>query len=166
MPTSGMSIYVGHIVRMPLVDRSWLCPRFLVQLWVQKMHLVQHASFFMILGNLENILKTQKIWTVCPLFGRSCRRLSSGGRVPRGMCSCICAHFTFASAHVITLAIVCAIVFRDRVHDRTNDLFNRSRVWTPGLAHDLFWGSRVQFPDPIACFRPVVSVAYVTRPHD
>ncbi len=67
------------------------------------------------------------------------------------------------------------------VHDHTNDLFGRSRVWTPGLAHDLFcgsrvwfpdlaaWsfcGSRVQFPDPITCFRPVVSMAYVTRPHD
>jgi signal recognition particle subunit SEC65 len=151
-----------------------------------KMHLVQHASFpdswygfyvqkdafgstcifFMISGNLENILKIQKIRSVWPSFGRSGRRPSSGRRVPRGTCSCICAHVIFTIARAITLAIVCAIVFRDRVHDRTNDLFNRSRVRTPGLAHDLFCRSRVRFPDPIFCFRPILSVAYVTRPHD
>ena len=77
--------------------------------------------------------------------------------------------------------IVCAIVFSDHVHDRTNDLFSRSRVRTPGLARNLFcrsrvwfpdlaaWsfcGSRVWFPDPITCFRPIVSVAYVICPHD
>ena len=44
----------------------------------RKMHLVQHASFFMILGNLENILKILKIRTVCPSFGQSGRRPSSG----------------------------------------------------------------------------------------
>ena len=62
--------------------------------------------------------------------------------------------------------IVCMIVFCNRMHDHTNNLFSRSRVQTPGLAHDLFCGSRVRFPDPIACFRPVVSMAYVTCPHN
>ena len=42
--------------------------------------------------------------------------------------------------------IVRTIVFSDRVHNRTNDIFNRSRVRTPGLARDLFCGSRVRFP--------------------
>ena len=84
----------------------------------RKMHLVQHASFLMIPGNLENILKIQKIRTVCPLFGRSGRRLLSGGRVPRGTCSCICAHVIFTIAHAITLAIV--------LRDRTSRLRARS----------------------------------------
>ncbi len=92
-----------------------------------------------------------------------------------------------ASAHIfvrtLIFTIVRAIIFSNPMHDcmhnRTNDLFGRSRVRTPGLAHDLFcgsrvrfpdlaaWsfcGSRVRFPDPITCFRPVVSMAYVTRP--
>ena len=43
--------------------------------------------------------------------------------------------------------IMHAIVFCDRVYDRTNDLFSQSRVRTPGLARDLFCGSRVRFPD-------------------
>ena len=75
----------------------------------RKMHLVQHASFhdsryesyvqkdafgttcifFMIPGNLENILKIQKILTVCPSCGRSGHRPLSGGRVPCGTRSCI-----------------------------------------------------------------------------
>ena len=49
--------------------------------------------------------------------------------------------------HTLILTIVCAIVFSDRMHDRTNDHFGRSRVRTPGLAQDLFCGSRVRFPD-------------------
>ena len=165
MPSFGMSAYVGHIVRMLLVDRSWLSPRFLVQLCVRKDAFGAICIFFHDSWESENILKIQKIRSVWPSFGRSGRRLSSGGRIPRGTCSCICAHVIFTIAHVITLAIVCAIVFRDRVHDRTNDLFNRSRVRTPGLVHDLFCRSRVRFPDPIVCFRPIVSVAYVTPAH-
>ena len=51
-----------------------------------------------------------------------------------------------ASMRTLIFTIVRAIVFRDRVHDRTNDLFSRSRVRTPGLARDLFCGSRVRFP--------------------
>ena len=34
----------------------------------------------------------------------------------------------------------------NRVHNRTSNLFGQSRVWTPGLAHDLFCGSRVRTP--------------------
>ena len=71
-----------------------------------------------------------------------------------------------ASARTLIFMIVHAIVFSDHVHDRMNDLFGRSRVRTPGLANDLFCRSRVRFPDLIVCFRPIVSVAYVTRPHD
>ncbi len=77
-------------------------------------------------------------------------------------------HVELARASVRTLifTIMRSIVFRDSVHDHMNDLFSRSRVRTPGLARDLFCGSRVRFPDPIIRFGPVVSVAYVTRPHD
>ena len=81
-----------------------------------------------------------------------------------------------ASVRTLIFTIVRAIVFCDRVHDRTNDLFSRSRVRTPGLARDLFVGpgfdslalqhdlfvgpgfdSRTRSP----VFRPIVSVAYV-----
>ena len=161
-------MYVGHVICMPLVDRSWLCPRFLVQLCVQKDAFGATCIFFHDSWESENILKIQKIWSVWPLFGRSGHCPSFGRCVPRGTCSCICAHVIFTIACAITLAIVCAIVFRDRVHDRTNDLFYQSRVRTPGLAHDLFCrsrvrfpdlaarsfcGSRVRFPDPITCFQ-------------
>ena len=106
MPSFGMSVYVGHIVRMLLVDRSWLCPRFLVQLWVQKDAFSATCIFFHDSWESENILKIQKIRSVWPSFGRSGRRPSSGRRVPRGTCSCICAHVIFTIARAITLAIV------------------------------------------------------------
>ncbi len=48
-----------------------------------------------------------------------------------------------ASVHTLIFTIMRAIVFRNRVHDRMNDLFSRSRVRTPRLARDLFGGSRV-----------------------
>ncbi len=134
MPSFGMSMYVGHIVRMPLVDRSWLCPRFLVQLGVQKDEFGVTCIFFHDSWESENILKFQKIRMVCPSFGRSGRRPSSGGRVPCGTCLCICTHVIFTIARAIILAIVCTIVFCDHVHDRTNDLFSRSRVRFPGIA--------------------------------
>ncbi len=51
-----------------------------------------------------------------------------------------------ASVRTLIFTIMRAIVFRDRVHDRTNDLFSWSRVQTRGLAHDLFCGSRVRTP--------------------
>ena len=80
---------------------------------------------------------------------------------------------SFVHLHVFCMHVnfydhVCNHIM-DPVHDRINDLFNRSRVQTPGLAHDLicgsrvwfpnlaawsFCGSRVWFPDPITCFRP------------
>ena len=116
------------------------------------------------------IFKT--VWPSSIFFGRSGRRPSSSGHVPRVTCSFICAYIVCTW----NFTIVCAIVFSDRVHDRTNDLFSWSRVQTPGLARDLFCGSRVRFPglaawsfcgsrvqfsDLITCFRPVVSVAYV-----
>ena len=120
----------------------------------RKMHLVQHASFydsryesyvqkdafgatcifFHDSWESENILKIQKIRSVWPSFGQSGRRPSSGRRVPRGTCSCICAHVIFTIARAIILAIVCAIVFSDRMPDRANDLFSRSRVRFPALA--------------------------------
>ena len=51
------------------------------------------------------------------------------------------AELVCASAYIfvrtLIFTIVRAIVFSNRVHDRTNDLFGRSRVRTPGLAHNL-----------------------------
>ncbi len=47
----------------------------------------------------------------------------------------------------LIFTIVRMIVFSDCFHDRTNDLFGWSRVWTPDLALDLFCGSRVRFYD-------------------
>ena len=119
---------------------------------------------------------------VCPssvfFFGRSGRRPSSSGHVPRGTCSCICTCFV----RTWSFTIACAIAFSDRVHDCMNDLFDRSRVRTPGLARDRFlW---VQGLNPCPCstifswvqgsipwpwspvFRPGISLAYVTRPHE
>jgi hypothetical protein len=113
-----------------------------------------------------------------PFFVRSGRCPSSSGRVPRGTRSCICTCFV----RTWNFTIACAIAFSDRVHDRTNDLFDRSRVRTPGLARDRF--SWVQGSNPCPCstifswvqgsipwpwspiFRPGVSLAYVTRPHE
>ena len=116
--------------------------------------------------------------SVChPFFGRSRRCLSSSGHVPHGTRLCLCAYFV----RTWNFTIVCAIVLSDRVHNHTNDLYSQSRVRTPGLARDLFCGSRVRFPglaawsfcgprvqfsDRITCFRPIVSLAYVTCPHD
>ncbi len=78
-------------------------------------------------------------------FGRSGCRPSSVGHVPRGTRSCTCAYFV----RTWIFMIVCAIAFSDRDRDRTNDLFGRSRVWTPGLACDLFlW---VQGSNPCPC---------------
>ena len=73
--------------------------------------------------------------------------------------------FDRASVRTLIFTIVHAIVFRDRVHDRTNNLFSRSRVRTPGLAHDLFCGSRVRFPDPIIHFwaRSILGLCQVLR---
>ena len=44
--------------------------------------------------------------------------------------------------------------------------FSRSRVRTPAHAARSFYWSQVRFRGLVACFRPVESVAYVTRPHD
>ena len=80
-----------------------------------------------------------------PFFGRSGRHLSSSGHVLRGTCLCIYAYFV----HKWNFTIACAIAFSDRVHDRTNDLFDQSSVWTPGLARDQFlW---VQGSNPSPC---------------
>ena len=85
--------------------------------------------------------------TVCPssVFGRSGRRPSSSGHVPCGTRSCICTYFVCTW----NLTIACAIAFSDRVHDRTNDLFDRYRVQTPGLACD--WFLWVQGSNPCPC---------------
>ena len=70
---------------------------------------------------------------------------------------------------------MCAIVFSDCMHDHTNDLFGRSRVQTAlqmiffvglgfeplPLQHDLFVGPGFDSLALIACFRPIVSLAYV-----
>ena len=113
--------------------------------------------------------------------GLSVVRFSVGLAVVRRPADMFHVELVRASARTLIFTFMCGIVFRDRVHDRTNDLFSRSRVRTPGLAHDLFcwsrvrfpdlaaWsfcGSRVWFPDPIICFGPVLSVAYVTHPHN
>ncbi len=92
--------------------------------------------------------------TVCPssVFGRSGRRPSSSGHVPRGTRSCICTCFM----RTWNFTIACAIAFSDRVHDRTNDRFQSvqgSNPWPctwsifmgPGfeslpVQHDLFVG--------------------------
>ncbi len=86
--------------------------------------------------------------------------LSSSGCVP---CDFICA-----SACIFVCTCFCMnINSHDRmsncVHDHTNNLFGRLKVWTPGLvaqsfcgyrvwaptlAAQSFCGSRVQFPDP------------------
>ena len=82
--------------------------------------------------------------TVCPssVFGRSGRRPSSSGHIPRGVFSCICACFrTHVNFYDCTRDSI-----SDRMHDCTIDLFGRSRVQTPGLANDLFCGSRVRTP--------------------
>ncbi len=108
-------------------------------------------------------------------FWSGCHPLSSG-HVPRGVCACICMCFcTQVNFYDHTRDCI-----SNCMHDHTNDLFGRTRVQIPGLAHDLFfgsrvwtptlalqsfWGSRVWFPDRIACFRSVVSVAYVTTRH-
>ena len=42
-----------------------------------------------------------------------------------------------------------------------HSLFGRSRVQIPDLAVWSFCGSMVQFPDPITCFGPIVTMAYV-----
>ncbi len=89
-----------------------------------------------------------------------------------------------ASAHIfictLNFTIIRTMLFSNRMHDCMINLIGRSRVRTPGLAHNLFCrsrvrfpglaalsfcGSRVRFPDPIACFGPLVSMAYVTCPH-
>ena len=57
-----------------------------------------------------------------------------------------------ASVRSLIFMIVRTIVFSNRMHDRTDDFFGPSRVWTPGLAHDLFCWSRVWFPDLAAWF--------------
>ena len=44
--------------------------------------------------------------------------------------------------------------------------FCRSRVRTPDHAARPFYWSQVRFLGLVPCFRPVESVAYVTRPHD
>ena len=93
-------------------------------------------------------------------------------------------HVELVRASVCTLifTIMHAIIFCDRMQDRTNNLFSRSRVWTPGLARDRFlW---VQGLNPCPCgtifswvqgstswpwspvCRPDISLAYVTRPHE
>ena len=45
-------------------------------------------------------------------------------------------------------------------------LFCRSRVQALDQTELYFYGSGVQFPGLVACVRPVISVAYVTHPHD
>jgi hypothetical protein len=51
-------IYFGHIDRMPLVNRSWMCPKILqYRSRYQMMHFVQHAAFSWFLrfwANSEN----------------------------------------------------------------------------------------------------------------
>ena len=82
--------------------------------------------------------------TVCPssvfFFGRSGRRPSSSGHIPRGTCLCICAHVNFYD-HTRDRTSNC-------VHDRTNNLLGRSRVWTPGLAAQSFLWVQRSIPWP------------------
>ena len=62
-----------------------------------------------------------------PFFGRSGRRPSSSGHVPRGIRSCICMCFV----RTWNFTIACAIAFSDRVHDRMNDLFQSVQGLNP-----------------------------------
>ena len=84
---------------------------------------------------------------VCPssVFGRSGHRPSSSGHVPHGTRSCTCAYFV----RTWIFTIVRVIAFSNRVRGHTNDLFGRSRVRTPGLAHDQFLF--VQGSNPCLC---------------
>ena len=115
-------------------------------------------------------------WTVCPssVFGRSDHCLSSTRHVPCGTCLCIKCARLFSWLYAWSYWQSCARSYTQSffvgpgfeplaLH---HSLFGRSRVRTPDLAAWSFCGSRVRFPDPITCFRPVVSVAYVTHPHN
>ena len=99
-------------------------------------------------------------WSVRrPFYGRSGRRPSSSRHVPRGTRSCICAHVNFYDR-----ARDCISRSRARSYERSFqlvqglnpglacDLFCGSRVQFPDLAAWSFCGSRVQFPDPIIRF--------------
>ena len=74
--------------------------------------------------------------------------LSSAGHVPRG-------GMTLLSTRS------CCFIDRD-LRDRVNLV---GRGFEPRTEQYDFYWSWVQFPAQIACFRPVWSVAYVTRPH-
>ncbi len=66
-------------------------------------------------------------WSVCHLF-------LAGLAVVHRPADTFHVELVRASACTLIFTIVRVIVFSDRVHDRTNDLFGRSKVRTPGLA--------------------------------
>ena len=119
------------------------------------------------------------------VFERSGHRPSSDGLVPRGRCA---RSVFFCPRRVRNLycfkCAICCILRARAVHDlclirarSVRDLwiflrpsharcFCRSRVRTPDHPARPFYWSQVRFLGQIACYRPVESVAYVTRPHD
>ena len=108
------------------------------------------------------------------VFERSGRRPSSGDNVPRGRPRAIC--IIRARSVIISCArsvyepfIIRARSVRDScifLRSLCARCFHRSRVRTPAFSMRSFCRSRVRFLGPIACLRPVKSLAYVTRPHE